>query len=154
MLGNRIYRLHLAFHSYIRGDFYFMNAVLSGQSSTIYGEGYQSRDFVHVSDVCQANLLALGQDPLRFRVFKVGSGESHTLLKLLEAIGQASGRQFDIQYNPDEIFTVDITKIKEALGYAPSQIFQEGSRSLVAYVEESGLAAADNVGTLTEIQTA
>lgn len=59
----------------------FIHQTLNGQKLTITGDGLQTRDFVHVSDVAQANLLAAESDK-SFEVYNVGSGQPLSILKL------------------------------------------------------------------------
>ena len=64
----------------------FMASLKSGQAPTVYGDGQQTRDFVHVSDVVRANLLAADAAEAAGRAFNVCSGEESSLLALLETL--------------------------------------------------------------------
>src|SRR5437879_12773250 len=57
----------------------FSSRVLNGQSPTIFEDGGQSRDFVHVSDIVQANLLALETDRAHYQAINVGTGQPTTV---------------------------------------------------------------------------
>ena len=65
----------------------FLNAMAEGAETTIFGDGGQTRDFVHVDDVVRALLLAAG----RGGVVNVGSGAETTVLELHERCGAVSG---------------------------------------------------------------
>jgi nucleoside-diphosphate-sugar epimerase len=70
----------------------FIEAHLAGRSPTIFGDGRQTRDFVHVADVVRANLLAL-EAPAQAagRAINVGTGSSVDLLELAGSIGRLCG---------------------------------------------------------------
>ncbi len=65
----------------------FLNAMAAGENTTIYGDGRQTRDFVHVDDVVRALLLAPGTAG----VFNVGSGVETSVLELHERCRAVSG---------------------------------------------------------------
>ncbi len=67
----------------------FLNRLLAGQDAIIYGDGGQTRDFVFVSDVVGANILALESGTAG--VFNVGTGEETSINRLYEYIAQAAG---------------------------------------------------------------
>jgi dTDP-L-rhamnose 4-epimerase len=60
----------------------FSSRLLNGEPPLIFEDGKQSRDFIHVSDVVRANLLALEKPEADGQVFNVGTGRSLNLLRL------------------------------------------------------------------------
>ena len=64
----------------------FSQQLKTGQPVTIFGDGKQTRDFIHVSQVAQANALLGMRDDLKGDVFNVGSGKSITILELIEQL--------------------------------------------------------------------
>ncbi len=74
----------------------FMNKALEGKPPTIYGDGEQSRDFIYVTDIVRALLLAA--DPAASgRVLNIGSGRSVTVTQLWEKIAALAGIQIKAQ---------------------------------------------------------
>ena len=69
----------------------FMTRAASNQAPVIYGDGNQSRDFVYVKDVVNANLLAAGVNHPRGRVFNIGTGSQICINRLWELIAALSG---------------------------------------------------------------
>lgn len=65
----------------------FMAKIQAGEAVTIYGDGLQSRDFIHVPDVAGATLAALDAPLSVSGAFNVGTGRGVTLLALAEALG-------------------------------------------------------------------
>ncbi len=64
----------------------------------IYGEGNQSRDFIHVSDIARANLMALQQ--AYSGVLNIATGKAETLIHLARYIEECGGKKADIQFVP------------------------------------------------------
>ncbi|MDO4571385.1 MAG: NAD-dependent epimerase/dehydratase family protein [Planctomycetia bacterium] len=118
----------------------FIRTMLSGQSPVIFGDGTQSRDFTHVSNIVGANLLAseAPREKVSGRVFNVASGVSSTLLALVEALNNILGTQIAPIHEaprPGDILhsAADISAARDALGYTPKTTFVEGLRDTVRY---------------------
>ena len=99
----------------------FLKQHFSGKSMTIVGTGEQRRDFTHVRDVVEANLLAAcSPSPgVVGEVFNVGSGENISKLDIAKHI---SNKYEFIPPRPGEAeeTLADITKIRDFLGWSPS----------------------------------
>jgi len=67
----------------------FLDRLLAGRAPTINGSGMQTRDYVHVADVVQANLAAAGRPG--FHVYNVGTGIETTVVDLYRALARAAG---------------------------------------------------------------
>lgn len=111
----------------------FMQAAASDQPLDIEWDGLQSRDFVNVKDVVQANLLvALHGVP--GEIYNVASGRTHTLLDLADTIEKISGRKLTRVMRPKRPGDVhessaDISKIR-TLGFVPRVTLEEGLREM------------------------
>jgi len=104
----------------------FIHCKKSGEKPTIYGDGKQTRDFVHVSDVVRANIMALHTDQYFGQAFNVGTGEKQNLLDILKAL-QIKECKYDEPRQGDVIDScADITKIQECLNFYPSVKFKNG----------------------------
>jgi UDP-glucose 4-epimerase len=109
----------------------FNAALLAGTQPTVYGDGEQSRDFVYVQNVVEANLLAAEAKGAPGLAFNIGTGSRYTLnqtLALLEKITSrpahakyAALREGDIRDSQ-----ADISLARQALGYNPRFGFEEG----------------------------
>lgn len=116
----------------------FITLMLNGKTPTVYGDGYQSRDFVHVDDVVTANLLAASSENVSGEVFNIAFGVSFSLNQLVDILNQVFGTQIKARYEPERIGDVkssraSIEKARRALGYAPSINFEEGLRRTVEW---------------------
>ena len=77
----------------------FADAVLAKQALTIYGDGFQSRDFIFVNDVARANLAAL--DSHYEGVVNIATGSTVTLLELIEVLEKIVGHKCDKTFEPE-----------------------------------------------------
>ncbi|WP_117210800.1 NAD-dependent epimerase/dehydratase family protein [Allorhizocola rhizosphaerae] len=70
----------------------FRSSLERGQPPQVFEDGGQMRDFVHVTDVAAANVLALGHtDPGTITAYNIASGEPHTVLDMARALAEAMG---------------------------------------------------------------
>lgn len=120
----------------------FIERLLQEASPVFYGDGGQSRDFIYVADVVQANLRACHQDGIAGEVFNVASGRSVTLLQLLthlkkivksdQAAVFAPARPGDIRHS-----RADIRKAQKLLGFQPEMGFRQGLKATVEYTKQA-----------------
>jgi len=64
----------------------FMDRALNGKEPTVYGDGEQSRDFIYVADVVEANLIAADKTGISGKVFNIGAGQQTTINQLWQKI--------------------------------------------------------------------
>ena len=128
----------------------FAGRLLNDAPPLIFEDGKQSRDFTHVSDIVQANLLVTEGDAGDFDVFNVGTGKSTSVLEvahtLAEKLGKGVRPQLLGQFRSGDIRHCygDITKIRSKLGFEPSVGFEDGMEELVAWLaSESSADRAD-----------
>ncbi len=119
----------------------FIDALAEGRRPTIFGDGLQTRDFVYVGDVAQANYLALTRE-LSNGIFNVGTGKTTTVLEAYRAIAQAMGVGIEPAFDPERGGDIrhslaNITSIAEALGYHPETAFVDGIRKTVEWATAS-----------------
>lgn len=113
----------------------FCNQICKGIAPIIYGDGLQSRDFIHVSDIVQANLLVMEHPKATARTFNVGRGVATTLLNIINEINYLTGqklRPIHQEVRPGDIrhSLADNTALK-ALGWSPSISIREGLAGLL-----------------------
>lgn len=121
----------------------FSSRISNGRPPVIYEDGLQSRDFIHVSDIVRANLLAMEKEEANYEVFNVGTGRRLTVLDIAEVLIEKLGMdglepQIVGRYRRGDIrhCYADISKIGEKLGYEPQVRFEEGISDLIAWVNE------------------
>lgn len=120
----------------------FSSRLLNRRPPIVFEDGRQSRDFIHVSDIVQANLLALEKDDVEFEVFNVGTGRPLTVLDvamtLARGLGVEVAPEIVGQFRAGDIrhCYADISKIRSRLGFEPRVRFEDGMADLVAWVRE------------------
>ncbi|MGH8683800.1 MAG: NAD-dependent epimerase/dehydratase family protein, partial [Nitrosospira sp.] len=75
----------------------FYNRIMTGQPISLYEHGTPLRDFVHVSDVVQANVLALEADIEPGNCINVGYGERYSITEIAKTLAQACGREVNFE---------------------------------------------------------
>lgn len=79
----------------------FAKRMKASQPPVIYGDGKQTRDFVHVSDVVRVNLLACEHKAAKGQVLNVASGQRVSLLELVEVLNDLLGTRLSPQFEPE-----------------------------------------------------
>ena len=115
----------------------FCGLAREGGRPTVFGDGSQTRDYIHVDDVVAALLAAEGGEEAG--PFNVGTGKETTVLELVETIGRLSGRDdFEPELAPHREGEVErtalaIERISEKLGWSPKEGIDSGlERTLAA----------------------
>ena len=122
----------------------FSSRILNRVPPLLFEDGSQTRDFVHVSDVVQANLLAMTKPEADFEIFNVGTGRRTSLLELAGGLAAklAPGQEFrpritgsfregDIRH-----CYADIGRIRQRLGFEPRISVEQGYESLAAWARD------------------
>ena len=121
----------------------FCAKLLGGEAPTIFGDGLQSRDFVYVADVVQANRRAAEADGVAGRVFNIGRGGRIDLLQLAAILNGILGTSLDPKFAPARLGDVrhsqaDISAARAALGYDPKVTVKEGLAHCIDYYRGLG----------------
>jgi len=116
----------------------FTTALLAGRTPLIYGDGQQSRDFTHVTNVVDANLRALTARSLRGQAVNVATGRRTTLRQLLRLIAAEAQRPAVARYAPARAGDIrhsvaDIRAALLLLGYRPKTDIENGLSQTVAW---------------------
>ncbi|MFX0029485.1 MAG: NAD-dependent epimerase/dehydratase family protein [Candidatus Hermodarchaeota archaeon] len=115
----------------------FIKKILKGETIEIYGDGYQTRDFIYVDDISNGIYLSLVKNLSNFQVFQLGTGLETSINSLMEKIKEVlNENSYKI---PDIVYTeqksgeilrnyTDISKAKEILGYSIKKELDQGLR--------------------------
>jgi UDP-glucose 4-epimerase len=113
----------------------FLAQKLHGKPFTVVGDGTQRRDFVYVTDVARAYLLAAESDRADEIYNLGGGGQPPTVNRLVELMGG------DVVYVPKrpgepDCTWADVSKIQRHLGWAPTVSFPQGVASMLRHIED------------------
>lgn len=116
----------------------FSARIKNGNQPIVFEDGYQTRDFVSVHDIVQANILVMNKSNADYEMFNVGSGTALSILDIARTLSDLYGKSF----NPEIVNEfragdirhcyADISKIKR-LGFEPQIGFEYGMRELVRW---------------------
>jgi len=114
----------------------FADCARKGKQPNIYGDGGQTRDFIFVSDVVEANMRAASSDQAPGNAYNVATGSTITINELLETVCKLEGRPFDPAYHDARDGDIrhscaDISTIKRALDWQPAVDFKDGLKLLL-----------------------
>jgi nucleoside-diphosphate-sugar epimerase len=120
----------------------FITAMLRGQAPTIYGDGKQSRDFIYVSNVVEANLLAATAPGMAGEMFNVATGSRHNLLDLVSALNDVLGAPIEPHFAParpaDVLHSQADISLIEQHGYRVKMDFWQGLQETVEWYRLHG----------------
>ncbi|NYE56951.1 SDR family oxidoreductase [Carboxydothermus ferrireducens] len=116
----------------------FIDALLKGMPPTIYGDGLQTRDFIFIDDVVEANMLALTARGASGKVFNIACGERITLNRLYKVIKEIIGVDIEPVYAEARVGDVrdslaDISLARNILGFEPKVSLEEGLKKTVEW---------------------
>lgn len=119
----------------------FMSRIKNGNPPIIFEDGLQTRDFVSVHDIVQANMLAMKSKSADYEVLNVGSGTPTTIKNIAETLARLYKK--DIQPSVTNKFRkgdvrhcfADISKIRKLLDYSPKVSFEQGMKELISWSE-------------------
>jgi len=113
----------------------FCDRIRQGLAPIIYGDGLQSRDFVHVSDVVAANLIVMKHPKATAKTFNVGRGIATSLLEIVYILNDLTGENLHPIYKesrPGDIrYSFSSNIALRALGWSPSTSIREGLAELL-----------------------
>jgi UDP-glucose 4-epimerase len=111
----------------------FMKQKLAGQPFTVVGDGTQRRDFVYVTDVAKAFLLAAITE-ISGQIYNLGAGNPQSVNHLVDLLG---GEKVYLPKRPGEPDSTwaDISKISSELGWSPNITFEEGVSHMIENID-------------------
>jgi UDP-glucose 4-epimerase len=109
-----------------------------GEQLTIFGDGFQTRDFINVKDVVQANIKAAMANCLP-GAFNIGSGDRITVNELVDLLRVCSGIEPRVVYGPPRVGDVrhsiaDISAAQNSFGFTPLVSMKEGLTEYMTWV--------------------
>jgi UDP-glucose 4-epimerase len=115
----------------------FLQAIMSGGSVVIFGDGKHSRDFVYVADVVNALVGAATAVKVNRKVLNIGSGRETTIEELVGVMEETSGCRASRVYNLEKQggvkrLVADIDQARKLLGFRPRVSLKDGLERMLA----------------------
>jgi len=116
----------------------WMERIADGLPPLIFGDGTQTMDFVHTTDIARANVLAAASD-VREGVYNVARGEETSLLELARTLLRAMGSDLSVEHGPERAVNgvtrrlADTTAARRDLGFVAQIGLEDGLRELVEW---------------------
>ncbi|UWE10065.1 dTDP-glucose 4,6-dehydratase [Actinacidiphila bryophytorum] len=120
----------------------FVTNLLEGRRLPLYGDGANVREWLHVDDHCRAVQLVLDQGRAG-EVYNIGGGNEHTNRSITDRLLQLCGADWSMVRRVadrkvhDLRYSIDDSKIRAELGYAPQVPFDEGLAGTVAWYRDN-----------------
>lgn len=130
----------------------FASRLMNNQPPLVFEDGRQMRDFVSVSDIVRANLLAMERPQSDGEVINIGSGKPNSILRVAEILARALGKSIEPvvtrKYRAGDIrhCYADLSQARALLGYEPQVTHEEGFRELAEWL--TGQQAEDKAETM------
>jgi dTDP-L-rhamnose 4-epimerase len=124
----------------------FSGRLLNDQQPLIFEDGEQTRDFVHVSDIVQANLLALETDRANYEALNIGTGSPISISEIASMLARGLNKNIQPQvtgkYREGDIrhCVADISRAQKLLGYEPKVKLADGIPELLEWVAQQQAA--------------
>jgi UDP-glucose 4-epimerase len=114
----------------------FVNCCKQNKPLTIYGDGSQTRDFVHVSDIANAVVACSEKSGISGETFNIGSGKVTSINELAKTVLSLTGSNLQINYKESRVGDIqssyaDISKATKLLNYKPTISIKEGIQTLL-----------------------
>ena len=112
----------------------FLSNIRNNNPLTIFGDGFQTRDFVHVNDVVSAIILSINSS--NFGLYNVATGKSVTILDLAHLLIEQSKKKLDVVFEEQQKGDIkfshaSISKINQNLAFFPEYAIADGLKTLV-----------------------
>ena len=120
----------------------FASRLLNGAAPIIFEDGRQQRDFVHVTDIARANVLAVESEAAHDQALNIGTGRPLSILDvaltLARLLGSSQEPEIVGQFRAGDIRDcyADVSLARDLIGYEPRVTFEDGMRQLVGWLAE------------------
>jgi nucleoside-diphosphate-sugar epimerase len=125
----------------------FLQKIINGEVLTIDGDGEQTRDFIHVSDIVKAVILALEHEGLKGAVFNVCTGTPTSINQLAATLETVTDKNLDVKHGPARLGDIrsnygDPAKAAENLGFRASVDLTKGLQMLFEEFKKTKICAS------------
>lgn len=117
----------------------FVDKLLEEGTPIIFGTGEQTRDFIYVKDIVEANVLAVSKGDNN--IFNIGTGVATSINELFNSMKEIAGAKVEPVYKEARKGDIlhsyfDISKAKEMLGWSPKYSLKDGLKETICFYKE------------------
>ncbi|HZC05059.1 MAG TPA: SDR family oxidoreductase [Ktedonobacterales bacterium] len=125
----------------------FVERLRRNQAPVIFGDGEQTRDFIHISDVVRANLLAAQSEAAVGQVMNIASGQGASVNEVVRTLTDLTGATVEPRLEPAQAGDIresvaDITLARDLLGFEPQVSLREGLAALIEQLRGTPVSAS------------
>ncbi len=131
----------------------FASRLLNGKGPLIFEDGHQKRDFVHVTDIARANVLAVESEAANGNAINIATGRPLSIFDvaqtLIRLMGSTAEPEVVGKFRAGDVRDcyADVARARDLLGYEPTVKFEEGMLGLVSWLSDQ--PADDRVAIAT-----
>jgi UDP-glucose 4-epimerase len=119
----------------------FTDKLLAKKQPIIFGDGKNTRDFVYVDDVVQANWLALRKNT-RHKIFNIGTGKETNINQIFVKLKKATASKFKAKHSAakageERRSALDSSRARRELGWRPKMNLDKGLEQTVAWFRDN-----------------
>jgi UDP-glucose 4-epimerase len=131
----------------------FVQSAVAGSTPTVYGDGLQTRDFIYVESVAEANWLAATMPHAAGKTFNIAGGQGISLIDLLQTLERITGKDMAPEFQPGRPGEVrhsraDIAAARADLRFQPRITLTEGLKRTLSAAHSEMSAPAPAVSAL------
>ena len=120
----------------------FCERILQGTQIQIYGDGEQTRDFVHVSGAVAALIAGMGLKPAEAQVFNVCTGQATSIAELARIIGELAAKNIDVKQMPSRAGEIrhslgDPSEARRVLGLGRTVSLRDGLATVLTHLHDA-----------------
>jgi len=136
----------------------FSTQIKNGNEINIFEDGLESRDFVYISDVVDATILAIKNEKADNKIYNVGSGVATNVTTVAETLlnkyNSKVGYKITGNYRLGDIRHnfADLNRIKRDMGFTPKVNFEQGISQFVDWVNQQKIEKDINKEALEEMR--
>jgi UDP-glucose 4-epimerase len=124
----------------------FIRHILKSEPLPVYGDGNQTRDFIYVDDLIQANLSSMDRPNIGGEIFQIATYKEHSVLEVAEELNRLAekhlGRKSEIVFENERKGEIkrnysDISKARKMLGFEPKYDLVQGLKETFLWFMEN-----------------
>jgi UDP-glucose 4-epimerase len=120
----------------------FADRILRGEPIEIWGDGTVQRDYLYISDLI-SGILKLTEYRGPYEIFNISTGEGHSILEIIEMLGEIFGKRPQLTFKPSRGFDVPINvlsakRLMEETGWQPRTALRQGVERYVQWLRKAG----------------